>query len=250
MANQPKIGGKIVLDGEKEYKQALSSINSEMRVLQSEVKKVSSEFGSNQSSIQAITAKNEVLTKQYEAQKQKVNTLQDALKNAVNNQNKISQSTEKYKSALADAEKEMERMKNSSDSTSDEIDKQQKTIDELKKAIEKSEKAYVSNGKNVDRWQTSLNNAEAELNDMENSIKDNTKVIQKMEEANVDNVEELKKLENQLNDTSSEASTFGDVLKANIAGEALIEGVKAVTSALTDMTKAMISVGSDFEASM
>lgn len=250
MANQPKIGGKIVLDGEKEYKAALSSINSEMRVLQSEVKKVSSEFGSNQSSIQAITAKNEVLTKQYEAQKNKVNTLQDALKNAVNNQNKISQSTEKYKSALADAEKEMERMKNSSDSTSDEIDKQQKTIDELKKAIEKSEKAYVSNGKNVDRWQTSLNNAEAELNNMENSIKDNTRVIQKMEEANVDNVEELKKLENQLNDTSSEANTFGDVLKANIAGEALIEGVKAVTSALTDMTKAMISVGSDFEASM
>lgn len=250
MSNQPKIGGKIVLDGEKEYKQALTSINSEMRVLQSEVKKVSSEFGSNQSSIQAITAKNEVLTKQYETQKQKVNTLQDALKNAVNNQNKISQSTEKYKSALADAEKEMERMKNSSDSTTDEIEKQQNTIDELKKAIEKSEKAYVSNSKNVDRWQTSLNNAEAELNNMENSIKDNTKVIQKMEEANVDNVEELKKLENQLNDTSSEANTFGDVLKANIAGEALIEGVKAVTSALTDMTKAMISVGSDFEASM
>lgn len=250
MANQPKIGGKIVLDGEKEYKQALSGINSEMRVLQSEVKKVSSEFGSNQSSIQAITVKNEVLTKQYETQKQKVNTLQDALKNAVNNQNKISQSTEKYKSALADAEKEMERMKNSSDSTSDEIDKQQKTIDELKKAIEKSEKAYVSNGKNVDRWQTSLNNAEAELNNMENSIKDNTRVIQKMEEANVDNVEELKKLENQLDDTAEKSNTFGDVLKANIAGEALIEGVKAVTSALTDMTKAMISVGSDFEASM
>lgn len=250
MANQPKIGGKIVLDGEKEYKQALSSINSEMRVLQSEVKKVSSEFGSNQNSIQAITAKNEVLTKQYETQKNKVNTLQDALKNAVNNQNKISQSTEKYKSALADAEKEMERMKNSADSTSDEIEKQQNTIDELKKAIEKSEKAYVSNSKNVDRWQTSLNNAEAELNNMENSIKDNTRVIQKMEEANVDNVDELKKLENQLNDTSSEANTFGDVLKANIAGEALIEGVKAVTSALTDMTKAMISVGSDFEASM
>lgn len=250
MSNQPKIGGKIVLDGEKEYKAALSSINSEMRVLQSEVKKVSSEFGSNQSSIQAITAKNEVLTKQYEAQKNKVNTLQDALKNAVNNQNKISQSTEKYKSALSDAEKEMERMKNSADSTSDEIEKQQNTIDELKKAIEKSEKAYVSNSKNVDRWQTSLNNAEAELNDMKNSIEDNTKVIKKMEDANVDNVEELKKLENQLDDTSEKSNTFGEVLKANIAGEALIEGVKAVTSALTDMTKAMISVGSDFEASM
>ena len=53
MAKQPKIGGKIVLDGEKEYKNAITNINSSMKVLQSEMKKVTSEFGNNQGSTDA-----------------------------------------------------------------------------------------------------------------------------------------------------------------------------------------------------
>lgn len=250
MANQPKIGGKIVLDGEKEYKNAITSINSEMKVLQSELKKTSSEFGSNQNSIQAIAAKNEVLNKQYETQKEKIETLQNALKNAVSNQDKIKQSTEQYKSALEEAEKEMDEMKNSSEATDEELEEQKKKIEELKNAVEKSETAYQSNQNNINKWQTSLNNAETELNNLENTIEDNTKVIEKMEDANVDNVEELEKLEQQVDDTTEATNTFSDVLKANIIGEAIVEGIKAVTSAVTDMTKAMISVGSNFEASM
>lgn len=250
MAKQPKIGGKIVLDGEKEYKNAITNINSSMKVLQSEMKKVTSEFGNNQGSVQAITAKNEVLNKQYETQKQKVQTLQDALKNAVNNQEKIRQSTEQYKNALEDAEKEMEHMKDSSESSTEELEEQQKKIDELKNAVQKSENAYQSNERNINKWQTSLNGAEAELNNLENSIKDNTEVIKKMQDANVDNIEELKKMEQQVDNTTDSTNTFGDVLKANIAGEAIIEGVKMLTSAITDMTKAVIGVGADFEASM
>ena len=76
------IGLKLALDGEKEFKKALSDINQQFKVLGSEMKLVASQFGKNDNSVAALTAKNKVLSKEIEAQKQKVAILRDALTNA------------------------------------------------------------------------------------------------------------------------------------------------------------------------
>lgn len=62
-------GLKIGIEGEKEFKNALRDINQSFKVLGSEMKLVSSEFDRNDKSVQAITARNEVLNKAIEAQK-------------------------------------------------------------------------------------------------------------------------------------------------------------------------------------
>lgn len=73
-------GLKIGIEGEKEFKNALRDINQSFKVLGSEMKLVSSEFDRNDKSVQAITARNEVLNKAIEAQKDKISTLEAALK--------------------------------------------------------------------------------------------------------------------------------------------------------------------------
>ena len=65
-------GLKIGLEGEKEFKKAIADINQSFKVLGSEMKLVSSEFGKNDSSMQAVAARSEVLNKQIDAQKQKI----------------------------------------------------------------------------------------------------------------------------------------------------------------------------------
>ena len=60
----PTINTKIALEGEKEYKAALSNINSGLRVLDSEMKKVSAQFLENGDSVEALSAKNDVLSRQ------------------------------------------------------------------------------------------------------------------------------------------------------------------------------------------
>ena len=60
MAND-NFGLKIGLEGEKEFKEALKDINQSFKVLGSEMNLVSSEFDKNDKSIQAITARNQVL---------------------------------------------------------------------------------------------------------------------------------------------------------------------------------------------
>ena len=75
-------GLKIGLEGEKEFKKSLSEINSAFKVLGSEMKLVESQFDKNDTSVSALTARNEVLNKAIEAQKQKIETLRAALQNA------------------------------------------------------------------------------------------------------------------------------------------------------------------------
>ena len=68
---------KIGLKGEKEFRKALSEINQAFKVLGSEMKVASSQFDKNDNSVQALTARNQVLNKEIEAQKQKTETQQD-----------------------------------------------------------------------------------------------------------------------------------------------------------------------------
>ena len=75
-------GLKIGVEGEKEFKKALADINSQFKVLGSEMKLATSQFEKNENSVESLTSKNEVLTKQIDAQKEKIETLRKALENA------------------------------------------------------------------------------------------------------------------------------------------------------------------------
>ena len=75
-------GLKIGLDGEKEFKKALGEINQTFKVLGSEMRLVESEFGKNNTSVEGLTARNQVLAKEIEAQKQRIEILRQALANA------------------------------------------------------------------------------------------------------------------------------------------------------------------------
>ena len=75
-------GLKIGLEGEKEFKKAMADINQSFKVLGSEMKLVESEFSKNGRSVEALTARNQVLNREIEAQKRKIETLRSALENA------------------------------------------------------------------------------------------------------------------------------------------------------------------------
>ena len=75
-------GLKIGVEGEKEFKKALSEINQSFKVLGSEMKLVASQFDKQDKSVEALSARNTVLNKEIETQKQKIETLRSALENA------------------------------------------------------------------------------------------------------------------------------------------------------------------------
>ena len=150
-------GLKIGLEGEKEFKKALSEINQSFKVLGSEMKVVQSQFDKNDNSVEALTARNQVLNKEIEAQKQKIETLRSALANAAESFGENDRRTQQWKiqlnnatatlndmereldrnnAALDDAEREMDDVADSADDMGEEIDEAADSADKSKGKFE------------------------------------------------------------------------------------------------------------------
>ena len=186
-------GLKIGLDGEREFKRAISEINREMRVLGSEMKLVASSFRKNEASAASLTSKNQVLGKEIEAQRSKVDTLRQALENSAD--------------------------------------------------------SFGENDSRTKNWQIQLNNAQAVLNGLEGELEANNKALDQMGEQADDAGGEIKDaakhtddladefddLGGELDDTSGKTRIFGDVLKANLASEAILAGVKGIGRAIASL---------------
>lgn len=70
---------RLSIDGEAEYKAACKEINSNLKVLNSEMKLVTAEYKDNASSVEALKQKQEVLQKVYDEQAKKVKETEAAL---------------------------------------------------------------------------------------------------------------------------------------------------------------------------
>ena len=103
-------GIKLGVEGEKEFKKALADINSQFKVLGSEMKLATSQFDKNESSVESLTSKNEVLAKQIDAQKEKIETLRKALQNASDSFGENDRRTQQWVVALNNAEAELNGM--------------------------------------------------------------------------------------------------------------------------------------------
>ncbi|MDK8600905.1 MULTISPECIES: phage tail protein [Actinomycetaceae] len=204
-------GLKIGLEGEREFKRAITDINREMRVLGSEMKLVASSFDKNDKSAEALTARNQVLGKEIEAQKSKIETLRAALENSAS--------------------------------------------------------SFGENDSRTKNWQIQLNNAGAELNRLEGELKANNDALSdfgnEVDGAGDDAkgaAKDAGRLEGAVDDlgdemdsTSSKIRIFGDVLKANLASEAIIAGVKGIGHAIASIGRGMVGAlkeGVEYNARM
>lgn len=136
-------GLKIGLEGEKEFKKALSDINSSFKVLGSEMKLVESQFGKNDTSVGALTARNQVLNKEIEAQKQKIETLRSALENAASSFGENDKRTQAWQIQLNNAEAALNNMER-------EVSDNEKAIDSMSDEMGDAENAAAKLGDEVE----------------------------------------------------------------------------------------------------
>lgn len=97
------IGAKIGLEGEAEFRQALSGIDTGLKTLRTEMTAVTSGFDRSDKSVQKLSAQNEVLTKTIEAQKNKVNELQKQVEKSAAAYGEADSRTQKYQQQLNQA---------------------------------------------------------------------------------------------------------------------------------------------------
>lgn len=100
----PNLSARIGLDGEQEFRQAIKEINGDLSVTASEMRRVTAQYKDNADSIEALTAKGEVLAQKLVDQQHKVETTRAALDHAVKTYGEGSEEAQKWTRALNDAE--------------------------------------------------------------------------------------------------------------------------------------------------
>lgn len=103
------IATKVSIEGEKQYKSAITSINTSLRTLKAEMTAVTAEFQTNANSEDALRAKLGVLNQTLDKQREKINTLKSAIESGKAAQNKYAESIQKIKEGLGKTNQELSK---------------------------------------------------------------------------------------------------------------------------------------------
>lgn len=117
----PNINTRFTLSGEKEYKQAISEIGSGMKVLDSEMRKVTSAYAQNADSVEALSAKNDVLGRKISTQTEKIEYLRAALQQSAEKYGEADKRTMQWQASLNNAEAELNNLNNQFDENKQKI---------------------------------------------------------------------------------------------------------------------------------
>lgn len=108
----PNINTKFTLSGEKEYKEAISKIGDGMRVLDAEMRKVTSAYGKNADSAKLLSKQNDILQRQIYSQTEKIRYMQEALKSAVERTGESSKAALNWQASLQNATAKLNALNN------------------------------------------------------------------------------------------------------------------------------------------
>lgn len=145
------IGAKIQLEGEAQFKKAVTEINTNLRTLGTEMTLVKSQFDKGDKSIESYTKKNEVLNKQIEEQKNKIDSLEKGLKASAENYGENASQTQKWQQDLNRATADLNKMEREVRDNNKAIEDANNPTKELSKEIDDMGKSADGAGGKLDK---------------------------------------------------------------------------------------------------
>ena len=113
-----------------------------------------------------------------------------------------------------------------SDVLNRQLEVQQQRLGEVQKALDYAKANYSENSSEVQRWQQALNNATTDVNRTKKQLNDLETGVEDVGDA--------------MDGAGQKTSVFGDVLKANLLGGAIVSGIKAVASGIKSLISGAI----------
>lgn len=245
----PNINTKFTLSGEKEYKQAISEIGSGMKVLDAEMRKVTSAYGKNADSAKLLGQQNDILQRQIYSQTEKIRYMQEALKNSVKKTGESSKATMAWKASLQNATAKLNDLNNQMRENEKRMEgeKEQKyrnnierlsaSMDVLDAEMRKVSAKYADNAESAE-----LSAAKTDLLTQKISLQydkiDNLKAgLEEAAENYGSNAVETLRWEKELNNAEAELYKLNGQLKNNT------EQVEDTTTATEDAGQSMGNLG-------
>ncbi len=203
---------RVGVAGEQTYREALKNISRELRVQKVEMDAVTSAYGANQNSIEALSAKQEALTKQQDAHREKVQILSEMLEIAKQEFGENSEEADQYRIKLATAQTALNKCSNEINTTST--------------ALEEAQKAAQDSADATD--------------DLGDTVGEAGDALDEYGEAADETGDSLDELGDSADDASGKNQVFLSVMAgaAKTLGNVVVTGAKAAAKALLEVGKA------------
>ena len=180
MANGRSIATKVSIEGEKAYKSAISSINTALKTLKTEMTAVTATFQGNANSQEALSAKLNTLVNTLAKQREKIETLNKAIK------------------AGKEAQQQWQNQ----------IAKTQTALDKNAAEIEKLDKATSGGATQWLTYKKQLEATEQELEELKNTEGDTTEAQEELKTKIADLKTKMKELDDSTGGVSEKMGTL------------------------------------------
>ena len=248
--SQKKIGAKIVIDGEQEFRQALQQSKNALKEFDSELKLVASEFKKNESSMDALKAKQAVYQKQQAELAKQSKLLVEQIKKASEEYKKASETQEKQAQKIKQLEKALEQAKKQYGDSADEVKDLERELSEANEEYEKQERAINGLSTKITKWNTDLNNTKRELNETDDALEETNKSIDEYD-TNLDRAEaETKEFGMTMGTAGENTEKLRVSLGSLVSAQVVVDVLRNCARAIKEVATAAIDVGAKFEASM
>lgn len=264
------IGPRISIEGEAEYKRALQGIILEQKKLSSELELMESAFAGQLNSMEALTAKSDILQKQYDAENERLELLvkqlgaaEEAKRRTAAAGEVLTDSIAAQKAVIADFEKALEGSANSTLELRDANGNLIRTIEDgagevsrLKAELKDMERALSSNAREqqstanaANNYERQVNESRVRLNEFDNELQQNKRYMDEAANStdrcatSVDRYgKETKEAESATGNASKKSSGFFSTLKSGVG---VIAGVAGVMTGLAKKTYDLVKSFAD-----
>ena len=223
------ISTKLAVDGEAQFKQAITACNSQLALLKSSLAATESEFRNNANSLDALRAKDEKLNELKEAQAQKVQKLREALENCRTAVSKYTEQQAELESKVKASGDALSALDSASQKAGKQWAGYAQEIEKSEKALEDLKKKSGDTSAEQAKLEASIAKAREEMAKLESSTDGAAKQAgelilenKKLNEAFSDNAAKLdaaargaNNWEKQLNTATIEANKLDDELAQN-----------------------------------
>lgn len=236
--NSNELKASVRLDGAAQFRKDISDVNSNLKQLDAESKKVTAEFQGQANSVEALRAKQENLNKTLEQAERKVQLYDSRIKSLEQQQKRIADSTEEYRDQLKNAQEALSRM----DKGTDAYAKQEKAVEALARKVQLGEQNQQKATNEIAKYRVEQTKAETAVAKLNHEIDDNARYLDEAERSADKCADSIDEYGRRTKQAAEESQGLGDVAKIAI-GNVAAQAATRLADAAMDAVRALGEAG-------
>ena len=235
--NSNELKASVRLDGATQFRKDISDVNSNLKQLDAESKKVTADFQGQANSVEALRAKQENLTRTLEQAERKVQLYDSRIKSLEQQQKRIADSTEEYRGQLKNAQEALSKM----DKGTDAYARQEKAVEALARKVQLGEQNQQKATSEIAKYRIEQTKAETAVAKLNHEIDDNARYLDEAERSADKCADSIDEYGRRTKQAAEESQGLGDVAKialGNIAAQAATRLADAAMDAVRALGEA------------